>query len=118
MKKNFENYYSKSKKAKVLTTMSILNNVLRDGEESKFRVRIEDTVFVTVLGDSCADFSAIDLKTYSRITTAAPGLPVKKCPELIGLEGAFKNKHRAAISTLQSVVLTITIYLPGSIILF
>ena len=85
-----------------------------DGDEGRFRIALEDTIFDTVLGDSGSDFNAIDTVAFKKVMSAKQNLPVRTLQNPVILVGALKADIHDKFSASHSVVLTATIYISGS----
>ena len=114
-KQLFDELY-KNKKSRTAKKAASQDCPMPNAQEGRYRIALEDTIIETVLGDSGADFSAICSSTFKKVKTAMPTLAVKAFEKPLKLVGAFHNDkaNDPPFTASASVVLTVTIYLPGS----
>ena len=101
-------------KVKTMKQSCATNAYREDANAGRFKVSLEDTVFDVLLGDSGADFSAIDITLFQDMISRNPRLPAKRVNNPLQLADAFNTDDGTTVFSSRSVILTITIYLPGS----
>lgn len=104
------------KKAKTVKQSSAINNHRVDANAGRFKVSFGDTVFDVLLRDFGPYLSAIDSTLFQDLISRSPRLSVKEFDKPLQLAGAFNTDNGTPVFSSHSVTLTITIYLPGSII--
>lgn len=84
-----------------------------DTNDGRFSMLIEDKVLDVALGDYGSDFNAMPQSTLTRAMKSVPNIAVSRFSNPVELVGAFKT-DAVTFSASKSVVLTITLLLPGS----
>lgn len=90
------------------------DNISLKGEEGRLRILFEYFVIETALGDSGADFTALDIATLNKITNSNPNRQPTNFPTPSTLSGSFKTGRKDQCTAFSSMVHTVTIYIPGS----
>jgi len=112
----YDKFYENRKKNKASKVVSSYTDGsdLPDAEEGRYRIFIEDNVVAVALGDYGADFSAISEDIAAKVQSSDTKVAFKKFDKPMQLECAFKTESRVKFTASRSVVLSITIVLPGS----